>query len=568
MRLTIRKKLYGGFSVVLLLLIAISIINYVLTNRINSSYSELINNRSTMVSCIKDLNIAISDEQANMNEFLLTGNKACLVSYQQAFDNYNKISRRASTLIKDGKSWEVLQGLNLLQQQYIIAADQMIDDKKKNNTTQYTTNAIGQRPIIDKFNKTANKLVELQQSYLNKEISSTNTMVSSTKVSIIVATLITLLFGLSIAFGISNSISKPIIYLAKVANKIADGDLTIKTMKVKNNDEIGDLVKAFTQMSENLYKILKEVEVAVSQVASSADELTIGAQETSNATRHVASITQELAVGTESQACSVKESVGFVNQMDRESNDIAANAEIVTRQVTESSNVILEGNKAVQKTIEQMNAIKTTVGNIAVTVNELSSQSNEINQIIGFITNIASQTSLLSLNASIEAARAGEAGKGFAVVAEEVRHLAEQTTMSGQQISDVINSILQKTVDTINIVAKGEEDVRYGIEAVNEAGTSFNIIQTSINEVKAKIQQVSKAANHMSEGTDNLVNTFEAIEKVSQNAANSTQNVSAATEQQLATMEDITNSAASLRRMSDDLMKLINTFKFKETNDI
>jgi methyl-accepting chemotaxis protein len=226
----------------------------------------------------------------------------------------------------------------------------------------------------------------------------------------------------------------------------------------------------------------------------------------------------------------------------------------------------LEGNKAVQKTIEQMNEIKTTVGNIAVTVNELSDQSNEINKIIGFITDIASQTNLLSLNAAIEAARAGEAGRGFAVVAEEVGKLAEQTTTSGKQISNVIKSILQKTIETTGIVAKGEEDVKSGIEAVNEAGKSFAVIQASINEVKNKIEEVSVASNQMSEGTDKLVKVFNTIKDISKDSADATQNVSAATEEQLATMDNITNSAANLRQMSDDLLKLINTFKFENSS--
>lgn len=566
MRLTIRKKLYGGFFIILLLLIVISSINYFLTNKISNSYSDLINNRTTAVSLIKDLNSAIGDEQSSVNQFLLTGNSTYLTSYQESFKTYNDKSKKVSTLIKDKNSWEVLQGLDLLQEQYVIAADQMIDDRKKNNIEQYTKTANDQGPVIQKFNKTADKFVKMQQDLLNKEIDNTNKIVNSTKILIVVITLITLLFGLIIAFGISSSISKPIMYLAKVANKIAAGDLTTKLIKTQSNDEIGDLVKAFTQMSDNLCKILKEVEVAASQVAISADELTSGAEQTSSVTKHVASITQDLAVGTELQVTSVHESVQSVNEMDEEASQIASSAQIVTKQIFEASNVILEGNRAVQKAIEQMSAIRNTVTNIAGTVNELSNQSNEINQIIGFITNIASQTNLLALNAAIEAARAGESGKGFAVVAEEVRHLAEQTTTSGKQISDVINSILQKTSETINIVSEGEQEVQYGIEAVNEAGTSFNIIQTSINEVKTTIEEVSKASKHMSEGTDQLVKVFQTIDDISKTSADGTQNVSAATEEQLATMENVTNSAASLSKMSEDLLKLISTFKLEDSS--
>lgn len=208
-----------------------------------------------------------------------------------------------------------------------------------------------------------------------------------------------------------------------------------------------------------------------------------------------------------------------------------------------------------------MNSIKNIVADIAQAVHELGNQSNKINQIIGIITGIAEQTNLLSLNASIEAARAGEAGKGFAVVASEVSKLAEQTAASGKQVSDVVKTILDKTAKTISIVEEGEKEVKDGIETVYAAGTSFDMIQSSINDVRNTIEEVSEASKHMSEGTDKLVTAFDTIEAISKAAADGTQNVSASTEEQLATMEGVANSAASLSVMSDDLLNLISTFK-------
>jgi methyl-accepting chemotaxis protein len=213
-----------------------------------------------------------------------------------------------------------------------------------------------------------------------------------------------------------------------------------------------------------------------------------------------------------------------------------------------------------------MNSIQLIVTSIAKSVNELGDQSNRIDEIIALITSIAAQTKMLSLNASIEAARAGEAGRGFAVVASEVSKLSEQTAESGKQVSDVIKTILEKTANTINIVAQGEKEVKDGIKTVYEAGTSFNMIQASINEVRNTIEEVSKASKHMSQGTDKLVITFDTIEKISKSAADGTQNVSASTEQQLATMENVANSAVSLSKMSDELITLISTFKLDNHN--
>lgn len=563
MKMSIRKKLYAGFSAVLIFLIIISASNYLLTSKIDKTYTQLISKSTTIVSDIKDLSNAISDEQSSVNYFMLTGDSDYLKSYQKAFDTYNEKSKQISELIKGQDSWQVLQGLDLIQEQYVIAADQMIDDKRKNNAEKYIKNAEAQGPLIQKFSQTAEKFIGNQEELLSKEINSTKNIVNSTKIIISAITLIALLLGLSIAYWISNLISRPIRLLSEVASKIADGDLTAKEIQIntKSNDEISELVKAFNKMANNLRKLLTEMGTAASQVAVSADELTNGAEETTKVTKYVANITQDLASGSERQVTSVQESVQSARKMNEEANEINLSAQNVNKQVLKTSDVILEGNMAVQKAIEQMNSIQNIVTDIAESVHELGDQSNKINQIIGLITNIASQTNLLSLNASIEAARAGEAGKGFAVVASEVQKLAEQTAESGKQVSDVVRVILEKTAKTISVVADGEREVKDGIETVYAAGTSFNMIQESINEVRNTIEEVSKASKHMSEGTDKLVIAFDTIEEISKSAADGTQNVSASTEEQLATMEGVANSAASLSSMSDDLINLISTFK-------
>jgi len=561
MRITIRQKLYGGFSAVLLFLIIISISNYVLTSKISNKYTMLINNSTTIVSYIKDLSNDISDEQASVNYYLLTGDVSYLKSYQSAFDSYNEKSKKVSDIIKGQDSWQVLQGLDLIQEQYVIAADQMIDYKKKNNVDKFTQTAKSQGPLIQKFSETANKFISNQEKILNQEINDTKSIVNSTKSLIFVITFSILLLGFGIAYWISNLISKPIVLISKAATQIANGDLTGEEIKMKSNDEISDLVKSFNTMTNNLRKILTEVGDAASQVAKSSDELTSGAHQTKEATKYVANITQDVASGTERQVESVENSLKHAREINIEANEIDLKSQNVKEQVLKTSDVVIEGNAAVQKAVGQMNAVQYTVTDIAKIVNELGDESKKINQIIGIITNIASQTNLLALNASIEAARAGEAGRGFSVVASEVSKLAEQTSMSGKQVSEVISAILGKTERTIKVVAESGQQVKDGIEAVYAAGTSFNLIESSINEFRTTIEEVSEASKHMSQGADKLVINFETIQEISKSAAEGTQSVSAFTEEQLATMEGVTNSATSLSKMSEQLLNLISTFK-------
>lgn len=563
MRITIRQKLYGGFAAVLLFLVIVAIANYVLTSKVNAKYTNLVNNGTTIVSYIKDLNNAISDEQASVNYYLITGDTNYFKSYQKAFDSYNEKSKKIGELIKGQDSWQILQGLDLIQEQYVISADQMIDYKKKNNIDKYTQTAKAQNQLIQKFSDTSDKFIENQEALLNKEINETESMISSSKILIIVFTFIILFIGFGVAYWISNLISKPIVAISKTAIKIADGDLTGEEIQIKSNDEISDLINAFNIMTKNLRKILTEVEEAAAKVAISSDELTTGAHQTAEATKYVANISQDVATGTERQVDSVKKSVQAAREMSNEADEINSKAYNANNQALKTSDVVMEGNTSVQKAVEQMNAVKYTVTDIANIVNELGNESKKISDIIAIITNIASQTNLLALNASIEAARAGDAGKGFAVVAAEVSKLAEQTSISGKQVSEVIRAILLKTEKTISVVTESEQQVKEGIEAVHAAGVSFNTIENSINDFRKTIEEVSMASKQMSESTDKLVNNFETIEEISKSAAESTQSVSAFTEEQLATMEGVTNSANSLNNMSERLINLINTFKLK-----
>ncbi|WP_238919163.1 methyl-accepting chemotaxis protein [Clostridium sp. YIM B02555] len=563
MRITIRQKLYGGFAAVLLFLVIVAIANYVLTSKVNTKYTNLVNNGTTIVSYIKDLNNAISDEQASVNYYLITGDANYFKSYQKAFDSYNEKSKKIGELIKGQDSWQILQGLDLIEEQYVISADQMIDYKKKNNIDKYTQTAKAQNQLIQKFSDTSDKFIENQEALLNKEINETESMISSSKILIIVFTFIILFIGFGVAYWISNLISKPIVAISKTAIKIADGDLTGEEIQIKSNDEISDLINAFNIMTKNLRKILTEVEEAAAKVAISSDELTTGAHQTAEATKYVANISQDVATGTERQVDSVEKSVQAAREMSNEADEINSKAYNANNQALKTSDVVMEGNTSVQKAVEQMNAVKYTVTDIANIVNELGNESKKINDIIAIITNIASQTNLLALNASIEAARAGDAGKGFAVVAAEVSKLAEQTSISGKQVSEVIRAILLKTEKTISVVTESEQQVKEGIEAVHAAGVSFNTIENSINDFRKTIEEVSMASKQMSESTDKLVNNFETIEEISKSAAESTQSVSAFTEEQLATMEGVTNSANSLNNMSERLINLINTFKLK-----
>lgn len=340
-----------------------------------------------------------------------------------------------------------------------------------------------------------------------------------------------------------------------------EGDLT-KRIHVKNNDEIGDLAESFNKMAGNLQSLVGQISVSAELVAASAEELNASAEMTTKATEQISSTILEIAEGADHQVRSVGDCAIEMEQISSGAQQVASSASHVSQMATHTSEIAQGGNRAIRSAIEQMTSIHATIADLSEMVKKLGDRSLQIGEIVELITAISGQTNLLALNAAIEAARAGEHGRGFAVVADEVRKLAEQSSSSAQQISDLVRTIQDETTLAIESMEKGTQEVTVGIEVVNTAGSSFEQILESVTTVEGQFREVSAASQQMSAGTAQVVLQFEAISQVAEGAATGTQNVSAVAEEQLASMEEISSSASVLTDLADELQMLVGKFKY------
>ncbi|MBA4533270.1 methyl-accepting chemotaxis protein [Brevibacillus halotolerans] len=371
---------------------------------------------------------------------------------------------------------------------------------------------------------------------------------------------VALLAGTILMIFVILSITKPLKRLIKASHKISEGDLT-ETISVNGEDEIGLLSQSFQQMQTNLRNLIGQVGFSADQVAASAEELTANADQTSKATEQISTTIQLLAAGVEKQFHSVEETSETVQRMSLGVEQMASHSEEVTAKAIEASVKATEGSHSIQTAVEQMSSINHTVKKVASVIKGLGERSEEIGKIVDVIANIATQTNLLALNAAIEAARAGEHGRGFAVVANEVRLLAEQSTHSAEQVDKLIMSIQEETNQAVHSMDLATQEAEEGINLINTAGDSFELIQVTVEQVTAQIQEVTAAIKQLSEGSKEMVSSMEMITEVAETAASSTQEVSASTEEQLATMEEITHAASSLADMAEELQGLLAKFK-------
>ncbi|MEN6566702.1 MAG: methyl-accepting chemotaxis protein [Veillonellales bacterium] len=376
-----------------------------------------------------------------------------------------------------------------------------------------------------------------------------------------VTIVIVLILAAVFIIGYARRIAKPIKALAAAANRIAGGDISQTKLDIHSNDEIGLLGQSFEQMTQNLREIIQKVQGATEQVSASSEELTASSEQSTQAANQIAVSITDVAAGSTAQMEAANESSAVVEQMSASIQQIAANANQVADQSGQAADKAKEGDKTVEKAVNQMTQIEDTVNTSAQVVVKLGERSKEIGQIVDTISGIAGQTNLLALNAAIEAARAGEQGRGFAVVAEEVRKLAEQSQDAAKKIAELIGEIQGETDKAVIAMNEGTQEVKAGADVVNAAGTAFREIMNVVTQVSDQVKEISASIQQMATGSQHIVNSVSKIDELSKKSASESQSVSAAAEEQLASMEEIASSSQALAKLAQDLQTAVAGFR-------
>jgi len=372
---------------------------------------------------------------------------------------------------------------------------------------------------------------------------------------------ISLIMGAVLAIMLARHISSPLSAVTKVAQAVAEGDLTVQMPDIKNRDEIGVLSRAVGKMVHSLREVIGEVLIQSENVAATSQELSAASEQATAASMQISETLAQLAAGATDQAISVGDTSSAIEQLSASAQQVAANAEIVSQSSSNAARAAELGAIQAENAVQKIDKIRDVSVQTAEAVFKLGGQSKQIGQIVDVIKGIADQTNLLALNAAIEAARAGEQGRGFAVVAEEVRKLAEQSSTSATQIATLIGNIQRETERAVVVMEKGKGEVDAGVEAVNLAGNSFRTIVEEVNTVVAQIQQVTSATHQMAIGSTKAVQSVESIGVIAEQSSASTEEVSAASQEQAVTMESVSQSAEALAMLGESLRSVVGKFK-------
>ncbi|MCX8021874.1 MAG: methyl-accepting chemotaxis protein [Syntrophorhabdaceae bacterium] len=328
--------------------------------------------------------------------------------------------------------------------------------------------------------------------------------------------------GIVVAFAIfqaiflTRSITKPLNEGVSVANRIADGDLTIQ-IDVDMKDETGQLLNAMKHMVAKLKNIISEVMVAATDMSSSSKRLSESSELMLKGAAEQASRAAQVATASE--------------EMSQTILDIAKNTSSIESSATDTVKLAKEGEVVVDRSVEKVKAIAKTIGESAELIKSLGARSTQIGEIINVIDDIADQTNLLALNAAIEAARAGEVGRGFAVVADEVKKLAERAGNSTAEIGNMIKAIQNEVHRVVMSMESITKEVSMGVDLSNQAGDVLRNIVASVDQLHGMVQQIASATEEMAATSEEINRDIETIASVSKDTSGSSEHVAKASQE-------------------------------------
>jgi len=365
--------------------------------------------------------------------------------------------------------------------------------------------------------------------------------------NIVAATIIvTLLVAAWASIVIARTISNPIREGVGFARQVAQGDLTV-SMPARDSSEIGLLGLSLNQMAQDLSQIVIRIIEMVQNTSSAASQISAAAEQ------------QERTVA--SQAASINQVTTTIQELAQSSNQVGKTADEMSAQWREVSRLTEEGNRAVQKGIDEMNHLKTQSQGIAQSILNLSEQIQRISSIVHTVSSIAEQTNMLALNAAIEAARAGEHGKGFAVVATEVRKLADQSQKAAAQIGAIIQEIQSATQSTILAVEEGSKGVEEGVRQIFQAGETLQGVTSTIKQTMGSVQEITLATRQQAIGADQVSEAMRAIDQGMRETVIGTKQTNLAASQLMTLGQSLEQLVKRFRTAEGDHFEIFETTK-------
>lgn len=385
----------------------------------------------------------------------------------------------------------------------------------------------------------------------------------STEISGILGYVVAMTIGLILGWLFSKSFTANFGRLTDSAESISRGDLTgdvtIRSSRIP--DESHDLARLINLMLQNLRELVGHIKRTSAQLTESAREINSTALEINASTEEVAQSIEQISRGAETQAELVEKGSKTIREMAVSIELVAARARETAKAARETSLTAQQGGALANDSLERMKVFFEKQEQIGRQFDTFNSKLQKVGKVADCIGDIARQTNLLALNASIEAARAGDYGKGFAVVAEEVRKLADGSSHSAADISDMIGNLREESRQVLEAIVESSLSIKEGKSNIDITASAFQEILKTVLDTERKASSIADLSMMQKDGSARMVTAIDEIARVADDNAASTGQVSASTEEQLAAMQDMALATKELAQLAEELMAVVERFR-------
>ncbi len=372
---------------------------------------------------------------------------------------------------------------------------------------------------------------------------------------IIIAGIISLLIGTIIAQGILRNMRR----ISKRLNQVAEGDLTVQ-VDARGRDEFQSLAKTATNMVHNNKKLVMRLSGTAAQLEASSDDVHNVSSSINNYSSDITKAIDEISIGMTKQAEHAEECVIKTNELSEKMKAISDMVEKAEQLSDKTENMIRKGTEIVEVLSTRAKETSDITNKVGESISLLKKESETINGFAQTINQISKQTNLLSLNASIEAARAGEAGRGFAVVAQEIRNLADDSSVAAGEIKNKVEIISAQTMSTVESAKNAEEMVAFQQEAVGQVIEVFKEMNDQMQELFVNLKEIGDCTASADVERNETLDAVENISAIIQQTASSSSLVHDMALELLNNVEKLTQTAGVLDDNMNGLKTEINAF--------